>query len=60
MNEPYPSWVCWNCAQRAKGKPSDVIQTWHYGTCDVCGKKTHVTEPRDFGDPKFKGHENPD
>lgn len=27
--------------------------TYHEGVCDVCGKTTGVTEPRDFFNPDF-------
>ena len=29
------------------------VSTYHTGTCDVCGEKTSVTEPRDFFYPDF-------
>jgi hypothetical protein len=40
----YPAWVCPKC-----GKGGNRLATWHYGTCDRCGKTdTPVAEPRDF------------
>lgn len=29
------------------------VSTFHNGTCDVCGEKTSVTQPRDFFYPDF-------
>jgi len=54
----YPSWTCRDCAIKAKGKHHGGCSTWHLGACDVCGEEKSVTEPRDFGYPKFKGHAN--
>lgn len=54
-DEDYPTWVCTECAEAAGGKmPVDHLATWHYDKCDVCGgEKKTVTQPRDFGYPKF-------
>lgn len=30
------------------------MATWHEGTCDICGLRKAVTEPRDFGYPDFR------
>ena len=43
-----PRWVCALCGA-AHGRRECGIATWHIGTCDMCGVKTEVTEPRDFG-----------
>ena len=51
--ESYPSWVCIECAETAVGKWQNRVATFHDGTCCVCGKKKYVTEPRDFGYPRF-------
>lgn len=56
--KPYPTWVCLECAYKAGGMfPQGLISTFHKGKCDVCGKSKAVTEPRDYGYPKFGGHE---
>lgn len=60
--KPYPIWVCPACAvpaARAQGlsMPDVNRQTFHIDKCDICGGKTIVTEPRDYGYPKFEGHE---
>jgi len=34
-------------------KPKFTISTYHLGICDICGKETAVTEPRDFFYPDF-------
>lgn len=56
--KPYPVWVCDKCALDAsEGEKPISLSTYHAGICDVCTKNKAVTEPRDFGYPKFKGHE---
>ena len=60
--KPYPSLVCINCALDALRKenravPKDHLATYHYDFCGVCGKREYVTEPRDYGYPKFEGYE---
>ena len=59
--KPYPSWICVSCGLKGlremnKTLPENSIATFHFGTCDVCGKEKPVTEPRDYLHPKFKGH----
>jgi hypothetical protein len=57
----YPVWVCRLCASKGssnRGKWS-LVATYHADQCGVCGEMKAVTEPRDFGYPKFKGHEKP-
>lgn len=41
-------WICSNCGKKYGNKPVGIA-TWHEDVCDICGKKTIVTEPRDFG-----------
>ena len=41
-------WICSNCGKKYGNKPVGIA-TWHEDVCDICGKKTMVTEPRDFG-----------
>ena len=41
------NWICAKCGKRI-GKCIAGMATWHYGTCDFCGKPNAVTEPRDF------------
>lgn len=46
----YPEWTCEPCGiKHGRGMPENHLATWHTGKCDVCGKETDVTEPRDFG-----------
>lgn len=56
--KPYPAWCCYDCGVKARGKPLPEwsIATYHDAICPVCGKEAAVTEPRDFGYPKFEGH----
>lgn len=50
----YPGLVCHDCATEAGGRlQDDSPPTWHIGWCNVCGIKKAVTEPRDYGYPKF-------
>jgi rRNA maturation protein Nop10 len=43
----YPQWICHDCGMKY-GRRACGIATWHIGICNVCGKKSEVTEPRDF------------
>lgn len=66
VKNTYPSWVCSDCGIEANRltclakygkeplKKCFDVSTFHDGTCDVCGKYTSVTEPRDFFDPDFE------
>lgn len=56
--KPYPMWVCNECAIKAGGVTSRC-STYHSEKCDVCRKVKAVTQPRDFGYPRFKGHDGP-
>ena len=41
--------ICIDCAEaRGCRIPEGHMATWDMGTCDVCGQRTIVTEPRDF------------
>lgn len=58
--KPYPTWVCRACGLGASNRKADgalLVSTFHQGLCEVCGRVTAVTEPRDYGYPKFEGHE---
>ena len=47
----YPTWICMECAVLA-GKKADQVSrsaTWNLGECNICKRKTAVTQPRDFG-----------
>lgn len=44
----YPAWVCMPCGRRYGRRPVGIC-TIHLGECGVCGDRTEVTEPRDFG-----------
>lgn len=53
--ENYPVWVCQGCAEAAGGRqPKGHMATWHFDRCDVCDTIQPVTQPRDFGYPRFK------
>jgi DNA-directed RNA polymerase subunit RPC12/RpoP len=41
-------WICAECGKKYGNKECG-ISTWHEGVCDICGKRTFVTEPRDYG-----------
>lgn len=50
MNRPYPDWICHDCGVKyGKRLLPDHVATFHIDKCDVCGRDTLVTEPRDFG-----------
>jgi rRNA maturation protein Nop10 len=44
----YPQWICRECGVKY-GHRECGVATWHRDKCDVCGKETMVTEPRDYG-----------
>ena len=51
----YPEWICSDCG-RKHGKMAKVhYATFHNGNCGWCGDAKAVTEPRDYGYPKFEG-----
>ena len=44
------------CLKKYKSPPyilSYRTITWHKAKCDICGKKSYVSEPRDFYYPNF-------
>lgn len=46
----YPHWICRKCgAALGRRDNAGECATFHEGECDVCGKTTFVTQPRDFG-----------
>ena len=48
--ERYPVFICFECGKEyGKGMPEGHVCTVHVGRCDICGRETSVTEPRDFG-----------
>lgn len=57
--KPYPHWVCRHCGLAASEGKCRLVSCMHLGICEVCGKKTAVTEARDFYYPKFKEHKSP-
>lgn len=46
-------WICKECGDKY-GNREVGVATWHEDICDICGKKTGVTEPRDFGGLKIE------
>lgn len=43
-------WICSDCGKIYGRIIKGHVCTWHYDTCDFCGKNNVVcTEPRDFG-----------
>jgi hypothetical protein len=54
----YPTLVCQDCGSTASGGKQFSVSTWSIGRCDICGKETAVTEPRDFYNPEFKTETN--
>lgn len=49
MTWRYSDYICAECGTAHGRRSSGPATTWHYGTCDVCGRPEMVTEPRDFG-----------
>lgn len=51
-NSERPSYICIDCGQEhCKGLPESLIHspTFHEGVCDMCGKTSSLTQPRDYG-----------
>lgn len=57
--KPYPQWICSFCGEKYGRNPEGRLCTWHENTCDICGDKGYVAEPRDFGHLKdsWQNHE---
>jgi len=53
----YPSWVCYDCARNAgyvcQGMQMQ-LSTYHMGICDVCNEEKALSEPRNYGYPRFR------
>jgi len=49
----YPVWVCADCGIKEARISKEGAATFHMDVCQVCGKHTYVTEPRDYGYPEF-------
>ena len=54
-----PVWICHDCG-REYGNRDCGVATWHSDTCEVCGKETSCTEPRDYGylKPNWVNHKD--
>lgn len=52
----YPKKICSVCATLNGGTwtPEEHIGCFHIGKCDVCCMEKEVSEPRDYGYPKFQ------
>lgn len=50
--EHYPSYICADCGKKhCNGLPKlkNYKSTFHEGVCDMCGKTSALTQPRDYG-----------
>lgn len=47
----YPWKICFDCGKK-HGRRIPECATCHTANCDICGKLTTVTQPRDFGQLK--------
>lgn len=55
MIEPYPDYVCQDCAEKGGGSmPDGHLATWHMNECPCCLQFKPVTQPRDFRYPKLR------
>lgn len=51
----YPSWICKECAKENLGVwPKGHTASFHTDTCGWCLEEKEVTEPRDWGYPKYE------
>lgn len=53
--KPYPSVVCWSCANPRKKLKGFGCNTVFIGSCGVCRKLKGVSTPGDYGWPDFAG-----
>jgi sulfur relay (sulfurtransferase) complex TusBCD TusD component (DsrE family) len=51
--ENYPAWTCRECAESRGYSNRCMISTWHEDSCGWCEQIKAVTQPRDYGYPKF-------
>jgi len=48
----YPDAICYDCGIK-HGRKRARWSSWSMGVCGWCGQDTNVTEPRDYGWPKW-------
>src|SRR5690349_14005482 len=53
----YPNWICRECAESSGCRNRCQVSTYHEDLCGWCGRRTAVTQPRDYGYPKFSKKE---
>lgn len=53
MPRAYPSWICIDCGKKYGRWNEMAMATFHHGTCGWCGEEGSITEPRDYGWPRF-------
>ncbi len=49
----YPAWICDECAQSRGHRNQFQASTYHEDVCGWCEQMKAVTQPRDFGYPKY-------
>jgi hypothetical protein len=52
--QSYPRWCCERCGLASGGDAPSERAEWRMDTCEICGSKKWVTNPRDFGYPDFR------
>ena len=45
-------YICLECADKNGGENCDVGSTWHFNTCDYCGKPSGVASVADWDWPR--------
>lgn len=47
------TWCCSTCG-KSHGSKVPKLATWNPGICDICGKRTYVTNMIEYGIKKFR------
>jgi len=54
--EEYPAWICSECATSRGYSNRCMLSTFHEDLCGWCEQIKTVTQPRDYGYPKFSNN----
>jgi len=52
-NDGYPCWICNECATSRGYSNRCTMSTYHEDACGWCEEIKAVTQPRDYGYPRF-------
>jgi len=52
-HDDYPAWICCECAEHRGYSNRCTLSTYHEDICGWCEQLKVVTQPRDYGYPKY-------